>query len=182
MEAQNKKNSSKSARRTAVSAMLAGLSFVFMYIGTLAGVLDLCACVAGALCTAIAVIEIGGAYPWLICGVCGTLSLLCLPDKFCGLEYIVLGGLYPILKACFERFRSKVLQWAVKLIYFNVCLGICLVLANYVLSGQADWAAYTWAAFGLGNVFFVIFDIALTTFISVYITRLRQKLKIKGLR
>ena len=170
MEAQNKKNSSKSARRTAVSAMLAGLSFVFMYIGTLAGVLDLCACVAGALCTAIAVIEIGGAYPWLICGVCGTLSLL------------VLGGLYPILKACFERFRSKVLQWAVKLIYFNVCLGICLVLANYVLSGQSDWAAYTWAAFGLGNVFFVIFDIALTTFISVYITRLRQKLKIKGLR
>ncbi|MBE6587350.1 MAG: hypothetical protein E7647_02915 [Ruminococcaceae bacterium] len=166
------------AKRLAVSALLSALSFVFMYAGALTGVFDLCAVVAGALFCAFAVIELRGIWPWLVCATTGALSLLLLPDKFVALEYIALGGIYPILKAYFERL-PKVPSWAAKLGAFNVMLTLCLILARFVMGIQEEWVAFNALVYLAGNVFFVIFDYSLTVFISYYMNKLRQRMKIK---
>ena len=79
----------RSALRLCAAAMICALSFALMYMGTLTGVGDLCAAVLGALGTAFAVIELGGAWPWIIAAACSVLCLLLLPDKFAALEYIM---------------------------------------------------------------------------------------------
>ncbi len=165
-------------KKIAVSAMLAALSFVLLYLGTLTGVLDLCAVTLGALGCAFAVIEMGGIWPWLVAAVTGVLSLLLLPDKFPALEYIVLGGIYPIIKSYVERL-PKIPAWVIKLLYFNGMLTLCLLTAKYLLVIDEDWAALSMAVYVFANVFFVVFDVALTTFISVYIIRLRKRFKFK---
>lgn len=165
-------------KKIALSAMLAALSFVLMYLGTLTGVFDLCAVTLGALGCAFAVIEIGGVWPWLIAAVTGVLSLLLLPEKFAALEYIVLGGIYPILKSYFERL-PKIWAWVSKIVYFNVMLTAALLAAKYLMGVDEDWATFSAVVFVFANVFFVIFDIALTMFISVYVVRLRKRFKIK---
>lgn len=165
------------AKRLAFAALLSALSFVLMYAGALSGVFDLCAVVGGALCCAFAVIEMGGMWPWLVCSVTGALSLLLLPDKFVALEYIALGGIYPILKSYFERF-PKALSWVAKIASLNVMLTVCLVLAKYLLGIQEEWVSINLVVYLVCNVFFVIFDYALTVFISYYLTRLRHRIKI----
>ena len=165
-------------KKIAASALLAALSFVLMYLGTLTGVLDLCAVTLGALGCAFAVIEIGGIWPWMTAAVTGALSLLLLPDKFAALEYIVLGGVYPIVKSYFERL-PKMWAWAAKIVYFNVMLTLALLAAKYLIGITEDWVTFGIVVYAAANVFFIIFDIALTMFISVYVVRLRKRFKIK---
>ena len=175
MKQKAEKNNTK---KIAASAMLAALSFSFLYIGTLTGVLDLCAVVVGALACAFAVIEMGAAWAWAVAAVTGTLSLLLLPDKFPAVEYVFLGGIYPILKSYIERL-PKVTSWLIKLLYFNVVLTVGILFAKYVLSVSDDWAVLNAVVYAFGNVFFVVFDVALTLYISVYILRWRKKFKFK---
>ena len=171
----------KQTKRIALCAILAGCSLALMYVGALSGIFDLCAVVFGALCIAFTVLEIGGMYPWLTAAVTGVLCLLLLPDKFVAMEYIVLGGLYPILKSGMERLRP-LFAWALKLLYFNCALTASVLLAAFVFHSEEFTGALGPVIYALGNVFFIIYDVALTSFISVYVFRLRKRLKIKGLK
>lgn len=172
------KETAKNARRLAAASMIAALSFSLMYIGTLTMVFDLCAVVLGAIGTAFAVIELRGAWPWLIAAVCSLLCLLLLPDKFAALEYIILGGVYPIVKSYIERL-PRLWQWIIKLGYFNVLLTGAMLIAEYVLNIDEDWVALSIAVYAMANVTFVVFDIALTVLISAYLSRFRKRFKIK---
>lgn len=171
----------KQTKRLAVCAILSGLSLAVLYVGALSGIFDLCAVIVGALCTAFTVLEIGGIYPWLTGAVTGVLCILLLPDKFVALEYIALGGLYPILKSFLERL-GKLPSWILKLVYFNCALTVCVFISAFVLHSEEFASAAWFLIYGAGNVFFVIYDVALTSFISVYVLRLRKRLKIKGLK
>ena len=177
----NMKNSFKRTMKLTICAILAGLSFACLYVGTVTGVFDLCAVVIGAVCTAFVVIELGGMWPWLTCAVAGVLSFVLLPDKMAAFEYIFLGGAYPILKYYFES-RKKVTSWLLKLVYFNVALTTTLVVAKLVFPNDEAWQIMGPAAYILGNGFFVLYDYLLTTFISYYYRVLRGKLKIKNLK
>ncbi|MBR6651279.1 MAG: hypothetical protein IKL36_07725 [Clostridia bacterium] len=175
------KNTFKKTLKLTVCAILAGLSFVALYLGTITGVFDLCAVVLGAVCIAFSVIEFGGMWPWLICAVTSVLSFVLLPDKMVGFEYLFLGGAYPILKYFFES-RSRVVSWILKFVYFNVALTITLLVAKFVFPNDEAWQIMGVAAYVLGNIFFAVYDYALTTFISFYFRILRKKLKIKNMR
>lgn len=172
------KEKNMNIRRLAAAAMISALSFALMYVGTLAVVFDLCAVAIGAVGTAFAVIELKGIWPWLTAFTCSLLCLLLLPDKFAAVEYIILGGLYPIVKSYIER-TPRILQWILKIIYFNVLLTGGLLIAKYVMMINEDWAALNIAVYAMSNVCFIVFDIALTVVISAYITRFRKRLKIR---
>ena len=175
------KNTFKNTLKLTVCAILAGLSFVSLYLGTITGVFDLCAVVLGAVCTAFAVIEFGGMWPWLICAVSSVLSFVLLPDKMVGFEYLFLGGAYPILKYFFEG-RKPVVAWIFKFLYFNLALTITLLVAKFVFPNDEAWQIMGISAYVLGNIFFAVYDYALTTFISFYLRVLRRKLKIKKMK
>jgi hypothetical protein len=57
-------------------------------------------------------------------------------------------------------------------------LSLCLLLAKYTLGITDEWVAFNITVYLLANAFFVLFDIALTTFISYYLRKIRVKLKI----
>lgn len=164
--------------RLAAASMIAATSFALMYIGTLAVVFDLCAVTLGAVGTVFAVIELRGSWPWLIAAVCSMLCLLLLPDKFAAIEYMILGGIYPIVKSYIERL-PKYFRWPLKLLYLNAMLTGGLMIAKYVLMISEEWVALNVAVYAMSNVTFILFDIFLTQIISIYINRYRKKLKIK---
>lgn len=169
------------AKRLAVCAILAGSSLAVLYVGALSGILDLCAVVVGAVCIVFTVIEIGGPYPWLTAAVTGTLCLLLLPDKLVALEYVALGGVYPILKAPMER-PHPALRWTLKLLYFNGALTAYYLLATLVLHTEDFAEVLAIFVYLAGNLFFVVFDRFLTTAVFLYLTRYRKRFRIKGLK
>lgn len=170
--------SSKTRRMTAC-AVLCGLNIVIMYLGTVIEVLDLSASVVASLACIFAVIEMGGSFPWLIYAVTGVLSLILLPfPKTVAFIYVLFSGYYPILKAHIERL-SRPLAWVAKLILFNVALTGLVALSTWVLHIPDGLFEANVFVYLLGNVTFIVYDIALTGLITTYLRVWRKRLRIR---
>ena len=92
-------------------------------------------------------------------------------------EYIFLGGIYPILKAYIERLPTWS-WWPVKLLYINavvaaLAFGMEKLLGIPFFEEEGGWMI---AAFWiLLNVAFVMYDIFLRTLIRVYMVKYRER-------
>ena len=170
---------SKRTKRVALCAMLSALGVVVLYLGSLIEVLDISMAVISSLFAVMAVIEYGGAAPWAIYAATGILSAILLPSKLPALMYILFFGFYPIIKEKLERIKSRVLGWLLKEVVFNVCLVVLMLIARWFMLDPEGMFVFEVIFFGLANVTFVIYDIALTRIISFYIYRIRKKFKFK---
>ena len=170
---------SSETRRMTACAVLCGLNIVIMYLGTVIEVLDLSASVVASLACIFAVIEMGGSFPWLIYAVTGVLSLILLPfPKTVAFIYVLFSGYYPILKAHIERL-SRPLAWVAKLILFNVALTGLVALSTWVLNIPDGLFEANVFVYLLGNVTFIVYDIALTGLITTYLRVWRKRLRIR---
>ncbi len=171
----------KNSKKISFCALFSALGVVIMYIGAVLEVLDISmACIASMICI-MAVMEIGGAYPWLIYAVTGALSALLLPQKFAALIYIFFAGYYPMLKCGIERLNSRIAEWVIKILVFNVSMGLMVMLSLLVLSPGGMTRPYIIALFAIGNVTFVAYDIALSMLVRLYLFKYRKLFKIEKL-
>lgn len=171
----------KSTKRLTLCAVMVALGVVILSLGSLFEVLDLTTSAFAAMLVVLIVIEIGGFWPWLVYAATGLLALL-LPLKLAAAFYLLFAGYYPILKEKIEKLRSRVLQWVIKLVMMNAALTIAILAGKYILMIPETELDFTWMLYPMGNAAFILFDIALTRLISVYVYRWRKKLRIEGLR
>lgn len=91
-------------------------------------------------------------------------------------------GYYPILKYYLDQKKNRLLVWAIKLAVFNVAIVIFFLAFQYIftsvdmLEGMEMFGKYAvlvlWAA---ANLFFFIYDYALTQLTDMYINWFRKK-------
>lgn len=159
-----------------VSAMLAAVGVIVLGLGALIQTLDLTVAALASILCIWAVIELGGAYPWMIWAVTTLLSVLLLPEKTPGLLYLFIGS-YPMLKNRIERL-PRVLEWILKLLCFHAMLALCwLVLRLFVpdeVALQQGWLLI--GTYVLALVAFLLYDLALTKLITFYLLRLQKRL------
>ncbi len=174
----DRKSNLRHTKCVILAAILAALSFVFLFIGAATSVLDLTAIVVAGACSAITLIELGGIYPYLVWAVTGVLSAVLLPDKFVAVEYILFGGIYPIIKQYFQRL-PRLFSWIAKLAYFNAVLTAAIAIAKFVMNLPDDYGmTYSIPAYLVGNAFFFITELFLSAVITLYAVKLRGRLKI----
>ena len=170
------------SRKIAVGAVVAALSLALML---LTGVLPFgtyaLPCFAGIL-LAVIVIEFS---LWWALGVyfaVSVLSFLICTDKEAVLYYVLILGIYPVLKSLFERIGFKWLSLLVKIIYFNIMVVAAFFISVYVMGIPAK----SFSIFGYnlplvflaaGNVVFVIYDICATRLIANYLNIWRHRFK-----
>ena len=176
------KKTSLQVKYLTVSAMLCALGAVILGLGALIEVLDITVAVIASLLTVYAVIEIGGAYPWLIWIVTSTVSLLILPFQTPILFYAFLTGYYPIIKQKIERRMARGPAWAVKLgvlaISLVVIWGVMRLFFPSLLESPGGWVIVA-AVLILAVFSFVLYDICLTRLITLYFVRLQKRFRIK---
>lgn len=120
-------------------------------------------------------IELGMRYGFLCYGATAFLTLLLAPSLEAKVLFVLFFGYYPVLKALFERLHARVLQWTAKLILFNVtvCVAYWLLIKVFTAVVTDDFALFgvylPAVLLLLGNVVFVVYDIALTRVISAYL-------------
>jgi hypothetical protein len=105
--------------------------------------------------------------------------------------YLVFFGYYPILKEMLEKLY-KPIAWGLKLVVFNIAVTaygfICYFLffgqlkalfeeVSALLGGISAGAVIVIAIYVALNLVFVVYDIALTRLITLYLVRLRKKFK-----
>ena len=162
--------------------MLCALSVIILGLGAVIEVLDISVAVIASLFVVYAIIEIGGAYPWLIWIVTSIIALLLLPLKTPVLFYALLTGYYPILKQKIERRMARVPAWATKMGVFVLSLALIIAMAwlfaPALLETTGGWIMVA-ATLALGVVAFVLYDFCLTRLIAVYFAKLQKRFKIK---
>lgn len=183
---------SQKTKKLTLSAVICAIGVVLLSVGSLIQTIDLSAAALASFMCIFAVIELGGAYPWLIYAVTGILAVVLSPYGMAGWFYIAFFGYYPIVKEKVERL-SKPLAWVIKMLTLNLALFACVVICYFLFyaasgGGLLDAFYKIFGDEGFGKIFavamvvavnvvFVIYDIALTLMISTYINKLRHRFK-----
>jgi len=173
-------NQMKYAKKIAICGVLCALCIIMLYLGSVT-VLDASVIVFCAIITMVVKIEFGGGiFPWTYAAVTGALALLILPSKLLAVEYILIGGVYPIVKASFEKLHP-VFAWLLKISFIDMMVILEILVSKFIFVAEESQFDLTVPALLLGTLFAVLYDIALTMIISVYILKIRKKLKLKKL-
>jgi len=164
-------------RQIALCGIFAALAVVFLLVGGMT-VLDLSILAVCALMTMLLVVEAGVKMTWIYAAVTGVLALLLLPNKLYAIEYIIFSAVYPLLKLAFEKY-PQIIAWPLKLSFLDSMLMVTIVLAQKVFVMGDEFYSLTIPTMIFGTLFFVVFDLALTACITVYLVKLRKKLGLK---
>ena len=168
-------------KQLAVSAMLCAIGVILMMLGATVQVLDLSVAALASLLCIYAVIELGGAYPWLIWLVTSILSLLLLPQKTPAVFYALFLGYYPILKSIFEKLPRTVTLLC-KLLTFHAALAVIYLTLRLFFPDTLETVGTNWflaVIYLLALACFLVYDFALTRLISTYLFRFRKRFRIK---
>lgn len=95
--------------------------------------------------------------------------------------FVLFFGYYPILKAVFEKLKSRVLEYVFKFAVFNaailVAYGFVAALIGVDLSDMGDFGKYTAIVLlAAANVVFPIYDIAVSKMAIFYLDRLHPQI------
>ena len=102
--------------------------------------------------------------------------------------YVLFFGYYPILKAVFEKLKSRVLEYVLKFAVFNAAVllayGVVAGIIGVDLGDMGDFGVYTSVILLIAaNAVFPLYDIAVSRMAQLYIIRIhpqvRKILKIK---
>lgn len=168
----------KDTKKITLSAMLTALGVVIMLLGAVIEMLDLTVGAIASLIVVFVFVEIGKPYHWLVWLCTSLITALIYPGSALWIEYFLIFGIYPILKAYIERL-PKWSWWPVKLVYINAVVGM-LALAMEKLLGipffedEGVWMRVLFWA--LLNVAFVMYDIFLRTLLRVYFVKYRERI------
>ncbi len=169
------------ATAISVCGLFAALSVVIMLASYLGVTTYAVPALAGALLIII-YLEFGVKSAFTVYLAVSVLSFL-ICEKEASLCYLLFFGYYPFLKAYIEKIKNKALQWVIKIALFTLSFSAVTLLCIFVL-GLPIYDMNL----GLGNigllvfalaleVMFVLYDIALTKVITLYIVKYREKFR-----
>ena len=96
--------------------------------------------------------------------------------------YVLMFGLYPIINKYFEMVRLRPVEYALKLLYFNAAAIGAIYLAAKLLGidfmdGMPSGRYGAALLLLLGNGVFLIYDLALTRCVYMYVTRFQKHIR-----
>lgn len=127
------------------------------------------------------VINLGYGWAFAVYFVTAVLSMLLVTDKEAALYYTAFLGFYPIIKSVIERVPSKVIQYIVKYVLFNVCVIAAFYVGLFLLNIPKEsfnlFGVYLpWVFLLFGNVFFIIYDLCVTRLVTLYLLKWHNRL------
>ena len=171
---------SKKTKLMALSGIIAALSVVIMLVAYFPYFTYAMPAIAGAMLIVI-VLEANKKSALLVYAVVSVLSFI-ICEKESALCYVLFFGYYAVLKSVFERIGSRVIEWIVKIIVFNIAFIGILLIATYLLGISSDvmndFGAFTWPIFLIsGNIMFITYDFCLTQVVAYYISKYQAKVR-----
>ncbi len=168
----------KKINKLTLCSMLAALAVVVMLIAYFPYLTYGIPMAAGVFIM-IAVIEAGKGWGMLTYMASAILCLF-FAENEAKLIYTCFAGFYPVLKAVFEGIKSRIVEYVLKFISFNVCvIGAYLAFAGVfgIDAKQGDFGIYgLLILLLLANFVFFIYDVALTRLASFYMWKLHPKI------
>ena len=169
----------KRTNKITLCALMAALAVVLMLAAYFPYLTYAIPAFAG-LCIMVVLLEAGAKWAISAYITSAVLTVLfCEPEAM--LMYVFLFGYYPILKAFIERIKKPILEWPIKMIFFNV---VVILVYSFIaqlfgvnMSDTNDFGKYTvYIVLAVANVVFVIYDITVAKMATFYIYIIKPKL------
>ena len=161
--------------------MIAALSVVIMML-TIIPVMTYAAPAFAGILLMVVVIEINKKWAFGVYAAAGILSLLLVTDKEAAVMYVAFFGYYPIIKAVLESKLPRAVEWIVKFLIFNVTMVasyfVLIKVFGISMEDMNELGKYgPLILLALGNVVFVVFDIAITRIATLYIIKWQKQFR-----
>lgn len=157
-------------KEIALGGLLAAVAVALLYVGGAAPYFGPAACIVAGVTSAVPLLRRARLRMAVLLYVAASvLGALIVPRKSVVAAYVLLAGLYPILKYLIECRVPRHIQMGVKLVYFNLILAAGGTLVAYGLFPQIVMPGFARLAvlwFG-ANVVFMIYDVALSRLIAL---------------
>jgi len=105
------------------------------------------------------------------------LSLLIIPSKLISVAYILIFGSYGFVKYFIEKLRNIPLEIVLKLLYFNITSATIINVYKLVLLKIPNVNVNIYLLVFVMEIAFIVYDYALTSFISYANKHLLKKFK-----
>ncbi len=168
----------RKTKKLTLAALLSSLGTVLLLLGAFIEVLDLAMGAVASIIMIFIHIELGSPYTWLVWLVTTLCAFLFgTANPMAAVWYLVLFGVYPILKAYIER-TPRVLWLPIKLIYANAAFAAAagifwLIFRISPFALETRWLiTVIWA---VGNFAFWIYDRFISAMARVYLLKYRQR-------
>ncbi len=170
----------KQTKKITLAALLAALAAAIMLCAYFPYLTYAVPALAGGVMV-VAVIELSGKWAWLAYGA-SVLPVALFAENEAKLLYLLFFGYYPIVKSLLERLHSRVAEYVLKLTLFNAVVAVYgwatvnllgIPMEEIPFLGQYG-IAVLWAA---ANLVFLLYDVALSRAIAVYMWRLHPQIK-----
>jgi len=168
----------RTAHRVSLTAMFASMSLLFLYLAAVLPTGRIAMYFLSSVFVMGLVIEEEIGLAILMYIAVSLMSLLLMPNILRVLPYVFFFGHYGIGKYYIQsRIKDKVAAYIVKLLYYNVALGLVYLLAQQIIyedvlnTGMAFWLFVV-----LAEVAFVVYDFVFDKVTAYYFNNLRRLL------
>ena len=172
----------KQSSKCAIGGIVAALSLVLMISVAIVPFMTYALpAVAGAL-TIFMVIETDKKWAFGVYCTVAILGMLLVPDKEVAVMYLAFFGYYPIYKAFLENKLPLAVGWIIKVLTFAGTMAgsyyLMMKFMGVTIDETEDWGVWAYPILlGMGTVTFIIYDIALTKMITLYIIKWQKHFK-----
>lgn len=173
----------KDTKLIAIGGILTATAIALMFFGSIVPFATFSVPALASMCVLYIMIEFGTSASVIVYLSISLLGILLVQDKEIALLFVCFFGYYPIVKAQFEKKLSPIPAFICKFVVFNGSMLALyyvitqVIVIDAVLDEFLDYSVPLLVAILLvGNIFFAIFDLALTKLISYYLMQLRERI------
>lgn len=170
-------NSGSRVKRITLSGILLAFTVISVFLAATLPTSKLSLYALSSLFMAVIIIEFGTRAGWVFYLASAILSVLLVP-RLEVIPFIVFFGVYGLIKLYIERIPGRVIEYVLKLIYFNICLALGLFFLKEIILGGINLTAPVYIIAAVLELVFLLYDYIYTLFIRFYGSRLKQKLKL----
>jgi hypothetical protein len=170
-------NYNKKVKSITLSGILIAFTVICVFLAATLPTSRLSLYAISSLFIAVIIIEFGVRAGWAFYLASGILSAVLVP-RLEVIPFVVFFGLYGLIKLYIERLPNRVIEYVLKLLYFNICLVLALFFLKELILGGINLSAPVYIAAAILEVVFLVYDYVYTLFIRFYATKLKSKLKV----
>ncbi len=169
----------RTTKKVTLSSIIVAMGVAFMALGAVLEVLDLTVCALVSLLVVFVYLEIGSPYTWLVWICTSLITAIVFPGSILWVEYLLVFGIYPLLKAYIER-MPRILWLPLKLVFINAVIWALFCIVEFVFGTpffDVDGLFWKIAVYVLINFTFVVYDMFITIMVRLYFEKLRNRIK-----
>jgi hypothetical protein len=169
----------RQTKKIAVSAMLSALGAALLSFGAFIEVADLTICAVASLLVVMVYVELGSPYTWLVWLTTSLSTALLFPGSLVWAEYLLVFGVWPILKSYFEKL-PRVFWLPLKLVFINALIWVLFFIAEFLLMVpffEGESLLLKAGFYLLINVTFIVYDKFVTIMTRLYFLKYRERFK-----